>query len=180
MICVVLAHPYPSRSRANRALAEVLAPLPGIELRSLYALYPDFDIDAGAEQAALAAARLLVWMHPLWWYGAPALLKHWFDQVLTAGWAYGEGGDALRGKACLWVATTGGDASAYAPGGLHGRPFLDFAAPFEQTARFCGMDWQAPFVLHNAGALTPAELEAAAGRLRQRLAPWLPLAGAAR
>ena len=41
---------------------------------------------------ALGAARLVVWQHPLYWYGVPALLKHWFDKVLAYGWAYGEGG----------------------------------------------------------------------------------------
>ena len=30
--------------------------LPGLEVRSLYALYPDFDIDVATEQAALDAA----------------------------------------------------------------------------------------------------------------------------
>src|SRR5437660_12593882 len=58
MICVIHAHPYPSRSRINRALADALRDLPALDLRSLYALYPDFDIDVIAEQKALANAQL--------------------------------------------------------------------------------------------------------------------------
>ena len=27
-----------------------------------------------------------------WWYSSPPLLKLWFDEVLTFGWAYGPGG----------------------------------------------------------------------------------------
>ena len=49
---------------------------------TLAELYPDFDIDGDAERAALARARLVVWLHPFYWYGVPALMKHWFDQVL--------------------------------------------------------------------------------------------------
>jgi glutathione-regulated potassium-efflux system ancillary protein KefF len=61
-------------------------------VHSLYDLYPDFDIDVDAEQAALKHADLVVWMHPIYWYSVPAMLKHWFDVVLLRGWAYGEGG----------------------------------------------------------------------------------------
>ena len=60
---------------------------------------------------------LVVWMHPVYWYSVPALLKHWFDKVLALGWAYGEGGTALRGKHCLWVPTTGGDEDDVRAGG---------------------------------------------------------------
>ena len=102
-IVVVYAHPYPKRSRANRMLLVAVRDLEDIELRSLYALYPDFDIDVAAEQAALEKAHVVVWQHPLYWYTAPGMLKHWFDKVLTRGWAYGDGGTALAGKICQWV-----------------------------------------------------------------------------
>jgi len=172
VICVIFAHPYPGRSRANRALAGALRELPGVEQRSLYDLYPDFDIDAAAERSALERARLVVWMHPVYWYSVPALLKHWFDQVLVPGWAYGEGGTALRDKHCLWVATTGADASAYAAGGAHRLPFESFACPIRQTAMFCGMRWEKPFVLHGAHRLSDGELAEQGRRLRERVERW--------
>jgi glutathione-regulated potassium-efflux system ancillary protein KefF len=173
MICVIFAHPYPSRSLANRALADALRQIPDLELRSLYDLYPDFDIDVGAEQAALLRARLIVWMHPVFWYSVPGLLKHWFDQVLTPGWAYGGDAQALRGRHCLWVATTGGDEQAYAPQGAHGQPLLNFAAPLQQTARFCGMTWQMPFIVHDAERLGDADLQHHAQRLLRHIEPWI-------
>ena len=172
MICVIHAHPYPSRSSANRVLAEALRQTPNLDLRSLYDLYPDFDIDVAAEQGALQRARLIVWMHPVFWYSVPGLLKHWFDQVLTPGWAFGQGGDALRGKPCLWVATTGGDAQAYTEQGVHGRTFIDFAAPLEHTASFCGMLWQPPFIVHGAGRLDAEDLRRQAQLLLGRIEPW--------
>ena len=39
----------------------------GVEIRSLYQLYPDFNIDIAAEQDALARADLIIWRHPMQW-----------------------------------------------------------------------------------------------------------------
>jgi glutathione-regulated potassium-efflux system ancillary protein KefF len=70
--------------------------------------------------------------------------------VLEDGWAYGLEGSAVRDKGYWLVATTGGDAAEFGPGQRHGRPFSDFLAPFEQTARLCGMHWIDPHILHGA------------------------------
>ena len=177
MICVIHAYPYPSRSRVNRALAEALAKLPGVDLRSLYALYPDFDIDVAAEQEALARAQLVVWMHPLYWYSVPSLFKHWFDKVLEFGWAYGDGAGALRGKSCLWVPTAGGGEATFAPGALHAHPFASFAPPIEQTARFCGMHWEPPHIVYETDDAGDARLLELATNLTQRLSGWRVPAG---
>jgi len=171
VIVVIHAHPYPRRSRAGAALVAAIRDVPGIEIRSLYALYPDFDIDVTAEQAAVERARLLVWLHPFYWYTAPALQKHWFDAVLTGGWAHGTGGAALKGKDCLWVTTTGD--TAYRIEGAHGHTFDAFVPVIEQTALYCGMSWLEPFVVHNAHTLDDAGLQAQGTRLRERLVAWL-------
>ena len=173
MILIIYAHPYPQRSRAGRALLEAVRDLPDLEIRSLYDLYPDFDIDVAAEQAALARADLVVWMHPIYWYSVPGMLKHWFDVVLIRGWAYGDGGDALQCKHCLWVPTTGGRASSFAETGTHQLPFEEFVAPIRQTARFCSMEWEAPFVLHGAHVIPEEEITTAASVLRDRLSKWI-------
>ena len=170
MIAVIHAHPYPSRSRACAALVAAIGDLPGIDIRSLYTLYPDFDIDVAAEQAAVDRARLVVWLHPLYWYTAPSLLKHWFDVVLTGGWAHGHGGTALKGKECLWVTTTGD--TEYRAEGAHGHRFAAFVPVIEQTALYCGMRWLDPFVVHNAHAMDEAALRGEAARLRERLDAW--------
>jgi glutathione-regulated potassium-efflux system ancillary protein KefF len=169
MLLLVFAHPYPDRSRANQALLEGLQGLEGLEVRSLYDLYPDFDIDVPAEQAALSRAKVVIWQHPTYWYAPPGLLKHWFDVVLLRGWAYGEGGDALRGKRCLWVTTTGGEPAAYGPGGMHRLPFEEFIPPVEQTARFCQMHWEAPLIVHGAHRVSDDDLSALGRDYRRRL-----------
>src|SRR5262245_51790015 len=169
MICVIHAHPYTSRSRVNRALVDAARSLSGVEVRSLYDLYPDFDVDVFAEQQALSRAQLIVLMHPVYWFSAPGLLKHWFDKVLAYGWAYGEGGMALRGKRCLWVPTTGGDSRSYRKNGLHAHPFSSFAAATEQTARFCGMQWEDPHIVYDADAMDARHLAKHAAALAARL-----------
>lgn len=172
MIYLVYAHPYPSQSRAGRALVDAVRDLPGLEICSLYDRYPDFDIDVAGEQAALRRAALVVWLHPLFWYSVPALLKHWFDTVLSYGWAYGEGAPALGAKDCLWVATTGGAPASYSAAGVHRRPFDEYAAPIEETARFCGMTWLPPFIVHGAPEIDGPALAARAAELRARLLAW--------
>jgi glutathione-regulated potassium-efflux system ancillary protein KefF len=169
MSLLVFAHPYPDRSRANRALLDAVRDLPGLEQHSLYELYPDFAIDVEAEQHALARAPLVIWQHPLYWYSVPALLKHWFDKVLARGWAYGEGGTALQGKRCLWVTTSGAEAHAYREGGMHAYPFEAYVPVVEQTARFCGMHWEPPIVVHGAHRIPESELEQTAAAYRERV-----------
>lgn len=169
MAVLIYAHPYPDRSRANRALLGAVRDLPGLGVRSLYELYPDFGIDVEAEQRALVEADLMIWQHPMYWYAVPGLLKHWFDKVLLRGWAYGEGGTALVGKRCLWVTTTGGDERAFSAEGMHAHPFSAFVPAVKQTARFCGMRWEEPFLLHGAHRIPGVDLERAAERYRRRI-----------
>jgi glutathione-regulated potassium-efflux system ancillary protein KefF len=169
MILVLQAHPYPDRSRANRALGRAIEGLSGVQVRSLYDLYPDFAIDVEAEQGALSACSVVVWQHPIYWYTVPALLKLWFEKVLTAGWAYGQGGRALAGKRCLWVTTTGADESGYSATGMHEHPFESFVPVVSQTAKFCGMIWLEPIIVHGAHLVSPGALDAAGARYRARL-----------
>jgi glutathione-regulated potassium-efflux system ancillary protein KefF len=169
MVVIVYAHPYPDRSRANRRLLDAVRELDGIDVRSLYDLYPAFDINVPDEQAALAGARVVVWQHPVQWYTAPGLLKHWFDKVLARGWAYGPGGAALHGKRCLWVATAGGDDGAYSAAGVHARAFDAYVPVVEQTARFCGMSWEEPIIVRGAHTLADDVLDEHAERYRSRI-----------
>ncbi|VTO18534.1 glutathione-regulated potassium-efflux system ancillary protein KefF [Klebsiella variicola] len=57
MILIIYAHPYPQHSHANSECLNKAGTLEGVEIRSLYQLYPDFNIDVAAEQAALAPCR---------------------------------------------------------------------------------------------------------------------------
>ncbi len=167
-VALIFAHPYAERSLANRELLKAIDDLSFVERRPLYDLYPDFDIDIEAEQGRLETVDTMVLQHPVYWYGMPALMKLWIDEVFTMGWAYGEGAAALKGKRLQWVATTGGDFDAYSKDGPHGHPFEAFVAPMRQTALFCGMDWLEPIVVHDAHS-DQAEVAAAGQRYRAPL-----------
>ncbi len=170
-ILTILAHPQRAHSRTNQALALAVAAA-GLPVRDLYALYPDYLIDVGAEQAALADSELLVWLHPIHWYGMPALMKLWLDEVFSFGWAYGPDGNALKGKDLWLVCSTGGPESSYAPGGYNRHFFDAFLPPYEQTAALAGMRFLPPLVLHGAHRANPAALQAHAAMLTQRLQSW--------
>ncbi|WP_036167357.1 NAD(P)H-dependent oxidoreductase [Massilia sp. 9096] len=190
-VIVLYAHPAPQRSPLMRALASAAAELPGVLVRDLYELYPDFDVDGPAERALLEGARLAVFLHPIRWYGMPSLMKEWMEVVLLPGWAYGRHGEhggngdgpgpdaggepdsapaaALQGKGYWLVTTTGSGPQAYRPGGLHGRAFADFLPPFEQAAALCGMDWIEPLVIHGAAGVDQAAIDTHVAELRRRL-----------
>jgi glutathione-regulated potassium-efflux system ancillary protein KefF len=173
-IVVLCAHPHLEHSRVTRALAQAAgnAALTGVEVRDLYALYPDYLIDVAAEQALLTQADLLVWLHPVHWYGMTPLLKLWADEVLAFGWAYGPGGTALRGKDLWLVTSTGGSAEAYRPDGLNRYFFDAFLPPYEQTAQLVGLRFLPPMVLHGAHRLTDAEIGGQAQTFVARLTSY--------
>lgn len=180
-VLVIAAHPAMAQSRVNRRLRDAAERSGGVvAVRDLYRLYPDYLIDTPAEQAALAQARLVVWQHPLHWYGMPPLMKLWVDEVLAFGWAYGPGGTALRGKDLWLVTSTGSAEAAYRPGGTHRHFFDAFLPPYEQTAALCGLRFLPPMVLHAAHRVGESELAAHVEVYVQRLAgypDWPELAG---
>jgi glutathione-regulated potassium-efflux system ancillary protein KefF len=175
-VLVIAAHPQMERSRINRRLMRAAAtrpadaPAAAVEVRDLYALYPDYLIDIEAEQALLKSARLVVWQHPIHWYSMPPLMKLWVDEVLAFGWAYGPGGNALRGKDLWLVATTGGPEESYHPDSYNRYFFDAFLPPYEQTAALCGMRFLPPLLLHGAHRASEAEVAAHIGVYTQRLA----------
>lgn len=150
-------------------MLDAVESIDGVVVRSLYDRYPDFVIDVEAEQKLLSDADAVVFQHPIYWYAAPALLKLWFEKVLTVGFAYGAGGDALLGKRCLWAVTTGGDKFAYSEEGMHENPFTSFVPAMRQTAHLCKMLFDEPFVVHSAQRISKAALVEAAETYRDRV-----------
>jgi glutathione-regulated potassium-efflux system ancillary protein KefG len=148
-ILLLFAHPAFHRSRANRRLVDAVQDLPGVTFRDLYEDYPDFNVDVDREQQYLVDHDIVVFQHPFYWYSAPALLKEWQDLVLEYGFAYGRDGGRLHGKHLLSAVTTGAGAAAYCRDGSNYYSMHELLAPFHQVARFCGMRWLPPFVVHD-------------------------------
>lgn len=166
---VIVAHPALESSRVNRALLESARQCDGVTVHDLYARYPEQMIDVRHEQALVDAHDVLVFQHPMYWYSCPALLKGWFDSVLTDGWAYGDHADGLMGKSWVQVVSTGGSASVYQRCGYNCFSIAELLRPFEQTARLCQMKYLQPFLTHAPEALSEGDLQAHA----QSYVTWL-------
>lgn len=70
------------------------------------------------EQQALAWADGLLLVYPLWWFDRPAILKGWFDCILTSGFAFQYHDNGVDGllplERAMVVMTTGGSAAEIA------------------------------------------------------------------
>ena len=170
---VIVAHPDIARSTVNRTWARALAAQDSCyTIHELYATYPDGKIDIAREQALVEAHGGIVFQFPVYWFNCPPLLKQWFDDVLTYGWAYGSSGRAFAGRKTGIAVSLGAPAEDYRPNGAVGYGLDDVLRPFELTARYCNADWQPPFAFHtidsNAGYDEAAErlvAQSAAGYL---------------
>ncbi len=152
-VLLIFAHPALERSRVHRRMIAGLDTVPGVTVRDLYQLYPDFYIDVGREQELLLQHDTVIWQFPLYWYSVPPLLKQYIDLTLEHDWAYGTRGIYLRGKPILNVLTAGGGLSSYCARGHNEYTIREFLRPLEQTARLCGMDYLPPYVVHGTHRL---------------------------
>jgi putative NADPH-quinone reductase len=166
-ILVLFAHPSVERSEANRPLARAAARTEGITLVDLYAEYPTFVIDVDREQKRLLAHDVVVFLHPLYWYSTPSILKEWQDLVLEHDFAYGSKGTALHGKIFFSAITAGGTETAYCQEGYNHFTIRQLFQPLEQMAILCGMIYLPPFALF--GARTAVE----EGRIEGHVADWV-------
>lgn len=141
-VLIVSGHPDLRQSLANcTILDEVATQLPQAQIRCLDQLYPNYQIDVLAEQAALQQADVIVWQFPFSWYALPALMKVWLDTVFVHGFAHGSTA-VLGGKKWIVSFTTGAPEVAYSPDGLMKHAISDYLATFESTAILCGLDLQ--------------------------------------
>lgn len=147
---MLFAHPTLEQSVVNKRLVKRLRELDGVSVRDLYELYPDFDIPVKVEQAALERHDIIIWLHPIYWYSAPPIIKQWIDLVLLHDWAYGIKGVALKGKLIFNMVTTGATIASYQTDGHHGHPLPDFLLPYKQTALLCQMEYLPPYVIDGA------------------------------
>ncbi|MBA4302652.1 MAG: NAD(P)H oxidoreductase [Sphingobacteriaceae bacterium] len=168
-VLVLFAHPKFEKSRANKALVQAIAGLEGITFHDLYERYPHFQIDVAYEQKLLQQHDIIVWHHPIYWYSCPPLLKQWIDLVLEIGWAYGKGGEQLKGKYLFNAVSSGGSREVYQPEGRNRFSLRQFLAPFEQTAWLCHLQYLPPFAVQGTHRLTELELEEVALQYAQTL-----------
>ncbi len=168
-ILLIHGHRNPAASRLNRALLDTAKGLPHIRQHNLTERYPNFDIDVAYEQKLLLDHDTIILQFPFYWYSTPAILKEWQDVVLDHGFAYGAGGDKLRGKKLLVATTTGGPVESYQASGYNNYTLDELLKPLQATANLTGMAFQPIFSLSGAMALDEAALEAAKSAYHERL-----------
>ena len=119
--------------------------------------------DIVSEQEKLRRADAVIFVFPLWWFSVPAILKGWFDRVLTVGFSYGGGmwydTGGLVGKRAMLALTTGGPLSIYQPRGLNGDINALLWPIVHGTLHFVGFTVLEPFIAYGA-MHAPDELRA--------------------
>ena len=137
-VLLLVAHPDFKNSVGNKTITNALAELPNVNVRNLADLYPDFKIDVAAEQKALVENDLIILQYPIYWYNMPPILKQWFDNVFTYGFAFGDGAK-LTNKTIMASVTAGSPEHSY-PEGEMKRIML----PVKASAEFCKINYLEP------------------------------------
>lgn len=156
---VIVAHPDLIHSRVNRTWYQKLVEN-DIAAYNLYEKYPNEEINVEDEHVLMEQADRIVLQFPFYWYSSPPLLKKWIDTVMTFGWAYGQEGNALRGKELLLAISTGGPAEAYSAEGYNKYPISDLLLPFRAMANLTKMNYVEPFIVSGVKTLRDEELVA--------------------
>jgi NAD(P)H dehydrogenase (quinone) len=145
-----------------------------LQIEEMHATEHDgFAPDLQAELDKLFWCDVMIWQFPLWWFGAPAILKGWADRVLAMGKTYGgdrfyENGQ-FKGKRALLSVTTGGPAPAYEPGGFNG-DIHGILRPIQRgILRFVGFDVLAPHIVYAPVRATPEQRAQWLAENRKRL-----------
>ncbi|MBD5304798.1 MAG: NAD(P)H-dependent oxidoreductase [Bacteroides sp.] len=160
-ILVIAGHPDYKHSVANRAILDEFHRLvPEAEIVYLDAEYPDFNIIVEREQKRLMEADTVVFEFPFWWYSAPSLMRRYFEQVLSHGFAYGSTGTALHGKKLILSFTAGAPEAAYSPEGYQHYDIDNFIPQFHALSNLCGFVWQEPIISYGMMLLNPDDKEA--------------------
>ncbi len=147
---IIIAHPNYKDSLATKTVIETLdGEIENGTFHNLSKLYPDFNIDIKKEQDALLKADHIIFQFPFYWYSIPPILKQWLDLVLSYGFAYGDGGDKLKGKSFIVSTTTGTPAEAYKSDGVNHHTMEEFLYPIMQTAKLCLMNYRNPVYSHS-------------------------------
>jgi NAD(P)H dehydrogenase (quinone) len=102
-----------------------------------------------------------VFVYPIWWAGPPAVVKGYFDRVLTRGFAYtfknGQKVGLLSGRRAMVVNSHGNSAALYDKQGYHDAMKL---LVDEGVFRYCGFDAVGHIFYGGMSTKPPEEKEA--------------------
>ncbi|NQD71195.1 NAD(P)H-dependent oxidoreductase [Sphingobacterium shayense] len=147
---IIVTHPNIEASVINKRWIQELEKHPKkYDVHQLYLAYPDEKIDVEKEQKLIEKYDKIILQFPLYWFSSPPLLKKWFDEVLTYGWAYGsKSGYKVGDKKIALAISAGVDEDELGPGGSSKYTLTDLTRPFELTFEYVKADYKAPFAYY--------------------------------
>lgn len=120
------------------------------------------------EQDTLLWAEGLVFIYPLWWFDRPAILKGWFDHVLTNGTAFEYSQEGVKGllphQKALVLITAGGDESYFQETDAE---HLIYRPVTDGTLAFCGISDIQHRIFYNLPGKTNQERQAILEQVEQ-------------
>ncbi|MDF7680733.1 NAD(P)H-dependent oxidoreductase [Enterobacteriaceae bacterium ESL0689] len=148
---IIVAHPSIQTSVINRRWLEEVKKYPELfTIHELYPSYPDWHIDIAKEQKIIEDHAGIIFQFPLYWFNCPPLLKKWFDDVFTYGWAYGSTATQLQGRKMGLAVSAGGSEKDFSQAGRCGFTLPDILRPFEMVAKYIRADYQPLFYFNGA------------------------------
>ncbi|MFD0768943.1 NAD(P)H-dependent oxidoreductase [Bacillus sp. CGMCC 1.60114] len=161
---IIIAHPNIEESRVNKRWLEEIKKYPeDFTVHEIYKRYPDWNFDLEYEQNLLLEHDRYIFQFPFYWYSSPPLLKKWFDDILTYGFAYGSKGDKLHGKEFGLAISTGVVEKEYQAGEANEYTLSELLKPYQASCLYTGMKFLPTFAVYGAEHnLTDEKLEESA------------------
>jgi putative NADPH-quinone reductase len=147
---IIITHPTMIKSTMNKRWMEELLKFPEkYTVHQLYEAYPDELIDVEAEQRLIEQHDKIIFQFPYYWFNMPSLLKKWFDQVMTHGWAYGsKSGYRMKGKTIALAISLGVEEEELSNVGKYKYPLNELTRPFELSFEYVKANYQPPFAYY--------------------------------
>jgi NAD(P)H dehydrogenase (quinone) len=113
-----------------------------------------FSPDIMGEINKVQAADIVLFVFPIWWFSAPAIMKGWFDRVLAMGVTWDGGkiyeNGLMRGKQAMVITCGGGPEEYYRTDNRHKATPTQILHPINHgTLAFCGFNVHEPYVALN-------------------------------
>ena len=117
--------------------------------------HASFASDVAREQQRVADADLIVMQFPLWWGGAPAIVKGWGERVFAYGFGYADGlrfdTGVFRGRRAMVSMTSGGTLARFGAGAPYGELERQVLWQIQHLGlEYMGYELEPPFVAYGA------------------------------
>ncbi|MBR8653829.1 NAD(P)H-dependent oxidoreductase [Achromobacter sp. Marseille-Q0513] len=148
-ILFVCGHPDVAASRYQERLLHHCKDV-GIDHLVLANEFEESEFSVSKMQELLINSDRIILSFPFYWYGFPALMKRWFDDVFLPGFAYATGGDKLHGKEFLICTTVGAPSHAYSAAGFNNFTMDELLRPIQQSIQYIGGVYLPPYIIFSS------------------------------